>query len=56
MTTATATATDTRHIRELLPLGLMRDLPGALPAQPLPPEEPPSSITRAIVRWLNEEL
>ena len=52
----TATATDTRHIRDVLPLGLIRDLPGARATQPPPREEPPSSIKVAIVRWLNEEL
>ncbi len=53
----TATASDTRHIREVLPKGLMRDLPGMshlLPPQPA--QQPSSSIKAAIVRWLNEEL
>ena len=52
----TATARDTRHIREVLPMGLLRDLPGMSPQLPPPPAEPPSSIKVAIVRWLNEEL
>jgi len=51
-----ATATDTRHIRDVLPLGLIRELQGVRPPQPPPREEPPSSIKVAIVRWLNEEL
>ncbi|MFL5343728.1 MAG: hypothetical protein ACJ8AT_03000 [Hyalangium sp.] len=52
----TATASDTRHIREVLPMGLMRDLPGMSHLLPPPPAEPPSSIKVAIVRWLNAEL
>ncbi|WP_224242840.1 hypothetical protein [Hyalangium gracile] len=52
----TASPTDTRHVREVLPLGLMRDLPGMSAALPAPPAEPPSSIKAAIVRWLNAEL
>jgi hypothetical protein len=52
----TATATDTRHIREVLPMGLMRDLPGMSHLLPPPPVEQPSSIKAAIVRWLNAEL
>jgi hypothetical protein len=53
---STTTATDTRHIRELLPLGLIRDLLPARRPQPPPPPEPPSALRVAIVRWLNEEL
>jgi hypothetical protein len=49
-------STDTRHIREVLPMGLMRDLPGMSNVIPPPPVEPPSSLKAAIVRWLNEEL
>ncbi len=50
----TTTVTDTRHIRELLPLGLIRDLQGAHP--PVSEERPSPSIREAIIRWLNEEL
>jgi hypothetical protein len=53
---STTTATDTRHIREVLPLGLIRDLLPARKVQPPPPPAPQSSIRTAIVRWLNEEL
>jgi hypothetical protein len=52
----TATATDTRHIRDVLPMGLLRDLKGLGAMQSPPPAEPPSSIKAAIARWLNEEL
>jgi hypothetical protein len=52
----TATATDTRHIRDVMPLGLTRELQGARPSQSPPRQEPPSSIKGAIIRWLNEEL
>jgi hypothetical protein len=51
-----APSTDTRHIRELLPLGLIRDLPAARYAQPPPRMEQPASLKVAIVRWLNAEL
>jgi hypothetical protein len=51
-----STATDTRHIREVLPLGLIRDLQAARPALPQPAVTPPSSLKAAIVRWFNEEL
>lgn len=51
-----ATTTDTRHIREVLPQGLIRELLPTRPAQPPPPLEPPSPLRVAIVRWLNEEL
>ncbi|MBN1208201.1 MAG: hypothetical protein JXB05_25285 [Myxococcaceae bacterium] len=50
----TATATDTRHIRDLLPMGLIRDLQGAQPA--MSEEKPTPSIREAIIRWLNQEL
>lgn len=50
------TATDTRHIREVLPLGLIRDLLPVRKVKPPPLPEPPSSLRVAIVRWLNEEL
>lgn len=51
------TASDTRHIRDVLPFGLIRDLRDVRPTQPPPPAEPPSaSIKDAIVRWLNAEL
>jgi hypothetical protein len=53
---STTTATDTRHIREVLPLGLIRDLLPARPAQSPLPLAPPSPLKAAIVRWLNEEL
>lgn len=53
---STTTATDTRHIREVLPLGLIRDLLPARPAQPMQPLAPPSSLKVAIIRWLHEEL
>ncbi len=53
---STTTASDTRHIREVLPLGLIRDLLPARKVQPPPPPAPPSSIRMAITRWLNEEL
>jgi hypothetical protein len=52
----TATASDTRHVRELLPAGLVRDLPGMSATLPRLPAAPPSSIKAALVRWLNEEL
>lgn len=52
----TATASDTRHVRELLPAGLVRDMPGMSASPSWPPTAPPSSIKAAIVRWLNEEL
>ncbi len=52
----TATASDTRHIRDVLPTGLIRELQGARPAQPPPRQESSSSIKGAIIRWLNEEL
>jgi hypothetical protein len=48
------TATDTRHIRDVLPLGFIRELQGTRPPQPPPTQ--PSSIKSAIIRWLNEEL
>jgi hypothetical protein len=51
-----ATARDTRHIRQVLPMGLLRDLPGMSPPLPSAPAEPPSSIKVAVVRWLNEAL
>jgi hypothetical protein len=50
------TASDTRHLRELLPAGLVRDLPGMSASLPPPHAAPPSSIKVAIVRWLNEAL
>lgn len=53
---STTTATDTQHIRAVLPLGLIRDL---LPGQKTPPQPrpaPPSPLKAAIVRWLHEEL
>jgi hypothetical protein len=52
----TTTATDTRHIREVLPLGLIRDLLPARQVQSPPLPAPPSPLKAAIVRWLNEEL
>jgi hypothetical protein len=52
----TATASDTRHLHELLPAGLVRDLPGMSAALLRPSASPPSSIKAAIVRWLNQEL
>lgn len=55
MTAATSTS-DTRHIRKVLPLGLIRDLLPTRPAQPPALPEPPSAVRVAIVRWLNEEL
>ena len=51
-----ATATDTRHIRHVLPLGLIRELPGMSAMLPPPPAEPPAPLKAAVVRWLNEEL
>jgi hypothetical protein len=54
---SSTTATDTRHIREVLPLGLIRDLLPARKVQQQPPlPAPPSPLKAAIVRWLNEEL
>jgi hypothetical protein len=53
---STTTATDTRHIREVFPLGLIRDLLPARQAQPAQPPAPPSSLKVAIIRWLHEEL
>jgi hypothetical protein len=51
---------DTRHIRAVLPMGLMRDLPGMSTWLPPPPAEPPAeprpSIKVAIFHWLNQEL
>ena len=52
----TTTASDTRHIRDVLPLGFLRELQAARPPQQPPRKEPPSSIKGAIIRWLNEEL
>jgi hypothetical protein len=53
---STTTATDTRHIRQVLPLGLIRDLLPARKVQPPPLPAPQSPLTAAIVRWLHEEL
>lgn len=53
---STTTATDTRHIREVLPLGLIRDLLPARLAQPAQLPAPQSPLKVAIIRWLNEEL
>jgi hypothetical protein len=53
---STTTATDTRHIREVLPLGLIRDLLPARKTQPAPLPAPPSPLKAAIIRWLHEEL
>jgi hypothetical protein len=53
---STTTAPDTRHIREVLPLGLIRDLLPARQAQAPRPAAPPSSLKAVIVRWLHEEL
>jgi hypothetical protein len=53
---STTTATDTRHIREVLPLGLIRDLLPKRQAQPAPLPAQPSPLKTAIIRWLHEEL
>lgn len=52
----TATAQDTRHIRDALPVDFLRELQSARPSQPTPRKEAASSIKGAIIRWLNEEL
>jgi hypothetical protein len=53
---SSATATDTRHIREVLPLGLIRDLLPTRKVQPPPLPAPPSPLKAAVIRWLHEEL
>lgn len=53
---STTTATDTRHIREVLPLGLIRDLLPTRQAQAPRPSAQPSPLKVAIIRWLHEEL
>ncbi|HVG62675.1 MAG TPA: hypothetical protein VNA24_29185 [Hyalangium sp.] len=53
---STTSATGTRHIREVLPLGLIRDLLPARQAQAPRPPGQPSPLKVAIIRWLNEEL
>lgn len=52
----TATAQDTRHVRDALPMDFLRELQNARPPQPAPRKEAASSIKSAIIRWLNEEL
>lgn len=54
----TATAQDTRHLREVLSLELLQELQNASPRppKPAPRKEDASSIKGAIARWLNEQL